>query len=73
MPKRVDHAPNPPTVSFGHWINYGAARRAGMCKDRVRISDRQDDPDATAVQGFRAEVTMLGRLIGDPKLRTVNR
>src|SRR6185503_18623210 len=67
------NAPDAPTVVLiAHGPNHRGPRRDGSLERRVRIFDNQNHPDRTAPERLRAEVEMLGRLVGDPELGAVH-
>lgn len=73
MTEGVNYAADAPTVLFAYGVHHGRSGRARPCKRSVGICHCQDDPDRAAAQSLRAVVTVLRRLVADPKLRVLNR
>jgi len=71
--KWIDDAPNTPSMLVGDLRDYRRSGRDGLRKHRVRVIDSQNHPHRTASQGFRAEVEVLWRFIGEPEFRSIHR
>jgi hypothetical protein len=68
----VEDASDAPAVLIGDGIDDLGANGNGMIECDIRIFDDHDDARGAASQRFRAEILMLKRLVGDPKLGSGN-
>jgi len=73
MAERIDNSSEPPAVVVIDRYNFFRTGGNGLGKDGIRVRNDQDHSRCTAFKGFRAEVIMLGRFVGHPKVRTVDR
>jgi hypothetical protein len=68
----VEDSSDAPAVLIGDGIDDFGANGNGMIECGIRIFDDHDDAHGAASQRFRAEILMLGRLVGNPKLGSGN-
>lgn len=64
----VEDSSDAPSVLIGDGIDDFGANGNGMIECGIRIFDDHDDAHGAACQRFRAEILMLGRLVGNPEL-----
>ena len=72
MAEGVDEASYAPLVGLvGYGPDHGGSRGDGPVEDRVGVFYGQHDAHGAAAERFRAEVRMLGRLVGDPEFSSL--
>lgn len=72
MAERIDHSAQAPPMHFLHREDLSGPCGKRLREHRIRIRHGQDHPRGTAAQRLRTEVAMLGGLVTQPKLRTIN-
>lgn len=72
MTEWIYHATHTPPICFFDGGDLSSSRRKCLSEHRIRIRHRQDHPDRTTTQGLWTEVGMLGGLVTQPELCTVD-
>jgi hypothetical protein len=65
--ERVDHTPYAPAILLAHWIDFQCASCQSARDDLVWIGHGKNDSNGTSAQRLRAKITVLRRLIAQPK------
>src|SRR5262249_18529130 len=73
MPVGINNPSKPPAVIVinGHYLLRTGGD--GVRKNGIGIGNDQHQSCCAAIEGFRAEIMMLGRFVRNPKVGTVNR
>ena len=72
MSERIDYAPESPAMFLSYWVDLFRASISSAKENSIWIVHSQNDSNRATTERFRTEVGMFGRLITQPKLRTVH-
>src|SRR5262249_54875666 len=73
MAERIDDAAEAPAVLVTNRSDLLRPSRHGPREHRVRILNDEHHPDRSAAKRLWTEIRVLRRLVGDPKLRSIDR
>ncbi len=68
----IDDTADPPAMAFGNRVDHLSAGSASPRKQRIWIGIGDKNADAGSLESLWTEVSMLGRFVADPELRTAD-